>query len=54
MREERFNEKLCNITDASTAASLSEHSLVTCGKCGATADDPANVCDPVQLSYPGP
>lgn len=47
------SEKICNITDAAEARALSTEAIVTCGRCGAKAHDPANVCDPVQLPEPG-
>jgi hypothetical protein len=51
MREQR--EKICNIRDASHSRALSRDASVTCGMCGAQANDPANVCDPVQLPTAG-
>ncbi|MBI2353787.1 MAG: hypothetical protein HYV06_01955 [Deltaproteobacteria bacterium] len=47
------SEKICNITDAAKISSLSADALVTCGRCGAKAHDPANVCDPVQYPEAG-
>ena len=44
---------LCTIKDASHARALSQNALVSCGRCGAQASDPANVCDPVQLPVAG-
>ena len=51
MRGERA--KICNIENADTVQSMARAAFVTCGKCGAKANDPANVCDPVQLPEPG-
>ena len=48
MRETR--EKICNIENTAQLSSLTASATVTCGRCGAKANDPANVCDPVQ--YP--
>lgn len=42
-------ELLCTIEDATQARALSQHAQVACRKCGAQADNPANVCDPVKL-----
>lgn len=53
MTGERWNEKICNINDATQLRSLAEHATVTCGRCGAKANDPANVCDPVQFPDAG-
>lgn len=53
MTGERWNEKICNIEDASQLRSLAEHATVTCGRCGAKANDPASVCDPVQFPDAG-
>jgi len=47
------SEKICNIKDASHARTLSRDASVTCGVCGAQANDPASVCDPVQLPTAG-
>lgn len=47
------NEKICGLTDAGDVRTLSVDATVTCGRCGAKAHDPANVCDPVQLPEPG-
>lgn len=47
------SEKICNITDTAKIRNLSAEALVTCGRCGAKAHDPANVCDPVQLPEAG-
>lgn len=46
-------EKICTVTDAARAHTLSVDALARCGICGAKAHDPANVCDPVQLPEPG-
>lgn len=53
MRGEKFNDKICNVEDASQVRSLSAHATVTCGRCGVKAHDPANVCDPVQIPDAG-
>jgi hypothetical protein len=42
-------EKICNIEDTAELNSLTAAATVTCGRCGAKANDPANVCDPVQF-----
>jgi len=47
------NEKICNLTDMAAIRALSSEAFVTCGKCGAKAHDPANVCDPVQFPDAG-
>ena len=46
-------EKICNVQDASQLSSLTTNATVTCGRCGAKAYDPANVCDPVQFPDAG-
>jgi len=53
MKGERWNEKICNVDNASQIGSLAKQATVTCGKCGAKAHDAANVCDPVQLPSVG-
>ncbi|MCM2357524.1 MAG: hypothetical protein NDI77_05200 [Geobacteraceae bacterium] len=53
MRGEKWNDKICNIDDASQVRSLTEQATVTCGRCGVKAHDPANVCDPVQFPDAG-
>lgn len=53
MTGERRNDKICFIDDASEVRSLADHATVTCGRCGAKANDPANVCDPVQIPDAG-
>jgi hypothetical protein len=45
--------KLCNIKDSATVATLSRDALVSCRLCGAMANDPINVCDPVQYPEEG-
>jgi hypothetical protein len=47
------NEKICYVDDASQVSSLAREATVTCGRCGAKAHDPANVCDPVQIPDAG-
>jgi hypothetical protein len=49
----RSREKICNLTDAAQTRILASNATVTCGKCGAKANDPANVCDPVQFPEAG-
>jgi predicted nucleic acid-binding Zn ribbon protein len=51
MRGERA--KICNIENTDTVRTMARDAFVTCGKCGAKAHDPVNVCDPVQLPEPG-
>jgi hypothetical protein len=53
MGGERWNDKICNIEDASQVRTLSQEATVTCGLCGAKAHEPANVCDPVQIPDAG-
>lgn len=53
MSGERFNRKLCNIDDVAEVGVLAGHASVACSRCGAKANDPANVCDPVQIPYAG-
>ncbi len=50
MKGETWNDKICNVDDASQARSLSKNATVSCSRCGAKAHDPASVCDPVKLS----
>ncbi len=45
--------KICTLTDANLTRALSADAIVSCGVCGAKANDPANVCDPVQYPEPG-
>lgn len=53
MRGEKLNDKICNIEDTSKARLLAKEATVTCGRCGAKAHEPANVCDPVQIPDAG-
>ena len=53
MSGERFNRKVCNIDDVAEAGLLADHASVVCDRCGANANDPANVCDPVQIPFSG-
>jgi hypothetical protein len=46
-------EKICNIEDTAQLSSLTSNAAVTCGRCGAKANDPASVCDPVQFPDAG-
>lgn len=46
-------EKVCNISDDTTIHSLAKDATVTCGRCGMKANDPVNVCDPVQIPEAG-
>ncbi|HYS43251.1 MAG TPA: hypothetical protein VEM32_04650 [Geobacteraceae bacterium] len=50
MKGETWNDKICNVEDASLARSLSKDATVSCSRCGVKAHDAANVCDPVSLS----
>jgi hypothetical protein len=45
--------KICNVEDTSQLGSLTAAATVYCGRCGAKAHEPANVCDPVQLPDAG-
>jgi hypothetical protein len=45
--------KICNVTNKSERSSMSAHAMVSCGRCGAMAHDPTNVCDPVQYPIEG-
>ena len=47
------SEMLCAVSDISQAQALSQHANVACRRCGAQADNAANVCDPVRLSNAG-
>jgi hypothetical protein len=49
MKGETWNDKICNVDDASQARSLSKNATVSCGRCGVKAHDAANVCDPVPI-----
>ncbi len=49
MKGDTWNNKICNVEDASQARSLSRNATVSCSRCGAKAHDPASVCDPVQI-----
>ena len=53
MRGGKWNDKICTINDVGQVRSLSAHAMVTCGRCGAKANDPANVCDAVQIPDAG-
>jgi hypothetical protein len=45
--------KICNLTDKTRISEMSSHAMVSCGRCGMMAHDPANVCDPVQYPVEG-
>lgn len=49
----KMHEKVCAVDDTSLISSLSADATVWCGKCGAKAHNPENVCDPIQLPEPG-
>jgi hypothetical protein len=46
-------KKLCTMTDGAAKRGLSADALVSCRLCGAMANDPSNVCDPVQYPEEG-
>ena len=50
MSDKNFGGKICAIEDENFRSSLEAHATVQCGRCGATANDPAALCDPVQYS----
>ncbi|KAF0219464.1 MAG: hypothetical protein FD174_1924 [Geobacteraceae bacterium] len=53
MRGGSLNDKMCALDDVSRAHSLAEKPSVVCGRCGAKAHEPVNVCDPVQMPEAG-
>ncbi len=53
MRGGTKSRVICNLTDASEKRALSANAMFSCGKCGAMAHDPSNVCDPVQYPEEG-
>lgn len=44
------NTKICNVEDATERRSMAAHATFSCGRCGARADEAANVCAPVVIS----
>jgi len=53
MRGGSLSDKMCALDDVSTVHSLAENPSVVCGRCGAKAHEPVNVCDPVQIPEAG-
>ena len=49
MRGGRVNVKICNVEDASQRRDMAAHASFSCSRCGARADEAANVCDPVLI-----
>jgi hypothetical protein len=48
MSDRDFEGKICAIEDENLRSSLESDATVQCGRCGATANDPAALCDPVE------